>query len=148
LAHESEQVTENDRLRLLHAVATVRVRLSEAEEACDLAQAAMKLLIGRDQDAALEIATAELEALPPAVPDVKARIVAAQDGRPEILALRDVVAASSKFADLRRSMLLPDFYLGGVFSFAYTSNATDQTNPFIYDPYNYLTAGVGVGLRF
>lgn len=61
---DSGQVTENDRLRLLHAVATVRVKLNEAETARQIAKAALKLLIGRGQDGALDVVSADLDELP------------------------------------------------------------------------------------
>jgi outer membrane protein, multidrug efflux system len=145
---ESPQVTENDRLRMIHAIATVRVRANEAETATRFTLQAIKLLIGRDQDSELEVASADLDELPPDIPKLETFLRAAQESRPEILALRNLVAATTKFAEFRKNRLWPDVFLGGGLNYAYTSNATDQTNPFIYDPYNYFGAGVGLGMRF
>jgi outer membrane protein TolC len=145
---ESPQVTENDRLRLVYAAATVRVRAKEAESASIIALGALKLLVGREQTVPMEVVTVDLDELPGKIPDLDQYVRVAREDRPEILALRAVVNASDKFALFRKNRLWPDIYLGGILSYAYTSNATDQTNPFIYDPYNYFTLGVGVGLRY
>jgi outer membrane protein TolC len=145
---ESPQVTENDRLRMIHAIATVRVRLNEAVTATKFAVQAMKLLIGRVQESELEIANADLDELPAEIPPVESFIRSAHDQRPEVLALRNVVGAATKYTEFRKNRLWPDVFLGGEFDFAYTSNATRVTSPFLYNPYNTLGAGLGIGVRF
>ncbi|MCK6551121.1 TolC family protein [Myxococcota bacterium] len=143
---DSPQVTENDRLRLLYALATVRVRLTEARQASDLARAAMKLLVGDAQTAPLEIAGADLDVLPP-VPPLGDQAREAMTWRPELRALRALVDAQQKFAAYRESSFWPDIFIGGILRYAYTSNSTDQTNPFIYDDANLADVGVGLGMR-
>lgn len=143
---DSSQVTENDRLRLLYALATVRVRLTEARQASELARAAMKLLVGQAQTAPLELASADLEALP-AVPALDEQMREAMVWRPELRALRALVEAQQRFAAYRQSAFWPDVFLGGILRYAYTSNATDQTNPFIYDDANVADVGIGLGMR-
>lgn len=147
LDSESPQVTENDRLRLLHALATVRVKSSEAQNARELARSALKLLLGRDQSTDLELAYVDLDELPSEIPDLGAAVLSAKERRPEIRALRAVVDAQMKFAEFRRKQFWPDFFLGGVLKYALTSNATNQTNPFLFDDANVFEAGLGIGIR-
>jgi outer membrane protein TolC len=148
LEAESSQVTENDRLRMLYALATLRVKRSEAQRANDLTRDAMKLLVNRDMNARLSIAEADLDVLPPTIPELQDSIASAQLSRPELRALRALVQAHQKFADFRRAQLYPDFFIGGVLRYAYTSNATDQTSPFVVDDANYFDAALGFGLRW
>jgi outer membrane protein TolC len=145
---ESPQVTENDRLRMIHALATLRVRLNEAQAGMRFASQAMKLLIGRDQASPLEIVGADLDELPPDIPDVEKLVKSARQARPELLAIRSVVDAASKYTEFRKNGLWPDIFLGGIIDYGYTSNATSQKNPFVYDPYNYFGIGLGLGMRF
>lgn len=146
---ESSQVTENDRLRLKFALGNLSVRRAEAAGAVLQVEAAIRLLIGRPQSAPLELAEVDLtDAAPSSVPDLKQLIALARTGRPELQALRKVVAAQEAFRRLREAQLWPDVVFGGFVNFAFTSNATDQTNPFIYDPFNTFDVGLGLALRF
>ena len=144
---ESPQVTENDRLRLRYALATLAVRATEAQNVTDIALFAMRMLLGLPQDAPIAIAEADLDDLPEGVPSIEEVVAAARADRPELLALRDVVRATEEFAGLREAQLYPDFFIGALFQHAYTSNATNHTNPFIYDPFNFVNLGVGFGFR-
>ncbi len=148
LDEDSPQVTENDRLRLMHAHATVGVRLDEARNGSAMALAALRMLIGHPQDAPLEVADADIDALPERLPGVDEVLGDAIALRPELLALRAVIDAQRAFVDLRWNQLYPDLAIGGVLDFARTTNATDQTNPFIFDPFNFFDIGVGLVLRF
>jgi outer membrane protein TolC len=146
---DSMQVTENDRLRLTYALATLRVRRAEAETGLERANLALRILTGSPLDAALEVSERELwEALPDEAPPVETTVDEARASRAELLALREVVDAQEAFTEFRRSNLYPDIFFGGLMDFAYTSNATDQTNPFIFDPYNVLDFAAGLGLRW
>lgn len=146
---DSMQVTENDRLRLVHALATLRVRRAEAETGLERANLALRILTGSELDARIEVTPRELyEALPDEPPELGAIVSDARAARAELLALREVVDAQEAFAEFRRRTLYPDLFVGGLMEFAYTSNATDQTNPFIFDPYNILDFAAGIGLRW
>ncbi|MBK8012332.1 MAG: TolC family protein [Deltaproteobacteria bacterium] len=148
LEAESLQVTENDRMRLRYALATLDVRRTETEGAHQQAETAILLLLGRDQGGRVEIAEAELiDHLPSELPDIDQVVDAARHRRPDLLALREIVKAEEAFTELRRRQFWPDVFLGGAIHYAYQSNATNQTDPFIYDPYNSLDMGVAVGLR-
>ncbi len=147
LDDDSGQVTENDRLRLKYALATLSVRRIEAVAIYKVAQQAMRLLIGYPQERALLVAERDLDELPAKQPRIEELIVWARNYRPELKALKQVVQAAETFTEYRRSNFFPTLFLGGALSMVYTSNATDQTNPFIYDPYNTFSVAVGLGLR-
>ncbi|MEQ9499631.1 MAG: TolC family protein [Deltaproteobacteria bacterium] len=147
LDNDSPQVTENDRLRLKYALSTLLVRETEAKQAREIALRALRLLMGWDQSRRLEVADAELADLPDKIPSLFEATESAQGGRPELLALREIVKATEAFAELRRRQFYPDIYLGGVLQWAYTSNATNQTNPFVNDPFNFFNLAAGLGVR-
>jgi len=146
---DSAQVTENDRLRLEYALATLRVRRAEAQTGLERANLALRILTGSALQTPMEVTSVDLyDALPADAPSLESTVTEARAARAELLALREVVAAQEAFAEFRRASLYPDFFVGGIMDFAYTSNATDQTNPFIFDPYNVLDFAAGVGLRW
>lgn len=144
---ESGQVTENDRLRLMHALATIRVRLTDARVGQVLSLQALKLLVGREQNDPLRVATLDIEDVPSGLPSLAEQMTLARSQRPEVRALGALTEALDGFAEFRVRQLFPDVFLGGVIDMAITSNATNQTNPFIFDRFNYFDVGLGVGIR-
>jgi outer membrane protein TolC len=148
LDDESAQVTEADRMRIQHAQATLRVRANEAELGRRNAIAALKILIGRPQPLPLEVAPRALDELPPTPPPLGLLLDGLNAKRPETRALESLVRAQESLVELRTAQLYPDVVLGFGLDAAYTTNATNQTNPFIYDPYNFIGAGVAAVLRF
>lgn len=147
IEEDSGQVTENDRLRLLHALATIRVRLTDARVGRTLSLQALKLLIGREQNDPLRVVPADIEEVPGKLPSLAEQMTLARTQRPEVRALGALTDALDGFAEFRVRQLFPDIFLGGVIDMAITSNATNQTNPFIFDRFNYFDVGLGVGIR-
>jgi outer membrane protein TolC len=148
IADDSPQVTENDRLRLVHAQAALRVRLHEADSASKVALAALHLLTGTPHGAPLLLVSRELDEVPPPPPPVEALLAEARVQRPELRALLHLIDAAEHYVRFRTRGFFPDFFIGVFISSAWTSNATDQTNPFIYDRFNVNDAGLGIGMRF
>lgn len=148
IEEDSPQVTENDRLRLRHAQATLRVRLNEAETSNGIALAALKLLISEPQDSPLPLVEGDIEELPAEPPPIADLLTQARVQRPELRALGHLVEAQEQFLRFRNRSLFPDLFIAGFIDTAVTTNATDQTNPFLYDRFNYFDAGIGLGLRF
>lgn len=146
LEDDTGQVTENDRLRLKYALATLAVRRTEAEAIHEVAKMAMRLLIGWPQERALYVEPRELDELPEHKPKLEELAVWARFYRPELKALKEVVAAAETYTEFRKASFFPTIFLGAQVSYIYTTNATDQTNPFIYDPYNFYSVAVGVGM--
>ena len=146
LEADSGQVTENDRLRLKFALSTLSVRRAQAEGGLAQLEQAIRLLIGRSQSAPLSLKRERLEdAIPKSLPPVDELITAARFDRAELRALREVVGAQKAFRELRIAQMFPTLFFGGFVNFAITTNATDQTNPFIKDTFNFFDGGVGLG---
>ena len=145
---DSPQVTENDRLRLKFAVGTLSVRRAQAEGGLAQLEQAIRIFVGRKQSSELVLREESLEkAVPKKLPPLQELLTGAQADRADLKALAEVVKAQEAFRELRVAQMFPTFFLGGFLNFAVTTNATDQTNPFIKDPFNFFDAGVGVGLQ-
>ncbi|MEO1338075.1 MAG: TolC family protein, partial [Myxococcota bacterium] len=147
LEADSTQVTENDRLRLKYALSTLDVRAAEANQAARSALRAMRLLLGWPQHRELTIEKRDLDEIPDEAPSLQSGLRAAASQRPDLLAIDAVVDAANTFADFRRAGFYPSLFIGGFLDYAFTSNATNQTNPFIHDPFNFFTMAAGLGLR-
>ena len=147
LEADSTQVTENDRLRLKYALTTLSVRETEAKQAAETALRAMRLLLGWPQTHPLRVERRDLDDLPEDIPNLQLGLMAATAQRPDLRALQSVVKAADAFVEFRRAGFYPSLFIGGFLDYAYTSNATNQTNPFIYDPFNFLTIAAGLGLQ-
>lgn len=146
LENESPQVVESDRLRLSYARSQLQALKAKAENGKALALEAIKMLTQWPETRPLHLAERELSALPDALPTLET-LLSKLTMRPELKALSALQKAAQAFVRFRKRSLAPSFFLGGMLSYAYTSNATDQTNPFLYDPYNDFSAGIGLGLR-
>ena len=145
---DSGQVTENDRLRLKFALSTLLVRRAQAEGGLAQLEQAIRLLIGRKQSAPLTLEKERLEdAVPQSLPPLHELIAFAKHDRSDLQALREVVKAQKAFRELREAQMFPTLFFGGFINFAITTNATDQTNPFIKDPFNFFDGGVGLGIQ-
>lgn len=144
---DSPQVTENDRLRLKYTLDELRIRRAQITEGREAALLALHLLIGRPQGEPLSLVEADLSELPEAPPEADQAVADALAGRPELRALSEVRAAAAAFTEYRRANLWPTIFLAGYASYAYTSNATNQTNPFIYDPYNDYAGAIALGVK-
>lgn len=147
LDSDSGQVTENDRLRLKFALSTLSVRKAQAEGGLAQLGQVVRLLVGMGQDEPLELRVDRIEdAVPKRLPPVDDLINAARIKRFQLKALHEVVEAQEDFRELQRARMLPTIFFGAFANFAFTTNATDQRNPFINDPFNFFDAGVGLGL--
>lgn len=144
---DSPQVTENDRLRLKFALASLSARQAEAVGGKAQIEQALRLLVGRAQGRPLPLKEEKLATSLPRLMPLQELLSGAKSGRPELAALHHVVEAQRAFRDLRAAQLYPTLFFGGFLNFAVTTNATDQTNPFLNDPFNFFDAGVGFGLQ-
>ncbi|MEO1171846.1 MAG: TolC family protein, partial [Myxococcota bacterium] len=75
-------------------------------------------------------------------------IALARDNRAEFAALTEGINAYRFLADAERADYLPDFFLGGYVSGAYTPDRDWLENRYVLDPFGHFIAGAGVGLRW
>lgn len=66
--------------------------------------------------------------------------------RPELVALEKNVEARRELVDVQTAQRWPQFFVGGQATWSH-SHRTDQTSPFAYDPFNDVSAAIGIGLR-
>ncbi len=145
---ESEQVTQMDVYKLEFYRKQAEVQLAAAEAGSHYALSAIRLLIGEPPDAPLELALEPLPEPQGTLPAVDALAEAARRHRPELKAVEAGVAARGQEVLLRERMYYPDFGVAGFVRWAWTTNTTRQLTPFAYDPYNELSAGVGLVMRY
>lgn len=143
----SKQASKQDLAQFDVVRAELAARRAEAGAARDLALEAGRTVAGVPSDAPFAFAVVQLE--PPAVQlaPVPRYVEAALAHRPEVAAAHDTVAAREAAVLARRRALYPELVVTGYLDLNWTGSNTPQTNPFAWDPYNRLWAGVGLALR-
>jgi outer membrane protein TolC len=137
--------TVQDRLRLETVLAEARARLAEAREAEDTALTAVRLLAG---DRAVDVDDDQLAPADAELAAARHYSDRAMSTRPELVALRHVVAGVQALADLERSRFFPDLLLVGTFSFARAHGVDDPPSAFARDPFNTTSVGLAAALRW
>ncbi len=144
----SEQVTQMDVYKVDYYRRQAEVQLASAEAGSNLALAAIRLLIAAPAEETIEVAAMPLEAPPGSLLGVDTYIAAARAFRPELAAIEAGIAAREQEVFIRERMFLPDFGIAGFARWVWTTNATRQRSPFAYDPYNDLSAGLALVMRY
>lgn len=147
VAEGSRQVTKQDVAQLDVARAELAVRRAEVTAARDVALEAGRALAGLPSDAPFALAQVPLEAPGIQLAPLARHVEVALALRPEVSAARDALAAREAAALARRRALYPELVVTGNLDLNWTGATTPQTNPFAWDPYNRLWAGVGLALR-
>lgn len=147
-AAESDQVTQMDVFKLEFFQRQVQARQGQATSGSRLALAAIKLLTATDPGAELLVADQELSEPVGTLPAIDAWLKLAQDSRPELKAIAAGIALREQEVIIRERMFLPDFGLAGFARWVWTSSTTRQVSPFAYDPFNELSAGIGLVGRY
>jgi outer membrane protein TolC len=147
LEDESGDVTETDRERVEFYVNTVEGELISVDEAIRQAVDALRFFCRIAPTEPFDVTEQEPRDALPTAPDPAEALSVAWDNRPDLKALKMRARASEAFWKSTRSAYYPDLFLAGVFRYSINTAATDQTNPFVRDDYNYLEAGLGLGLR-
>src|SRR5581483_3819407 len=83
----------------------------------------------------------------PASPSPDALLQRALQQRPETKAAAEAIAARQALVDLARARLWPDVGLVGGARFTETTNASDPSGPFVFNPYHEATGYVALGLQ-
>ncbi len=145
LAEGDSEVDEMDRYRLQGALAEVRARQAQAEHLEASSRAALRILSGvrefRVPDCPIQVVSARLRPLAHYVSN-------AMSDRPEVRMLEAAQRAREASLDVARAGFWPDLALTYRFAISYAPGITDQTNPFIIDPANYMNIGAGIALRW
>jgi outer membrane protein TolC len=75
-------------------------------------------------------------------------LATAMSDRPEVRMLEAGQRAREASLDVARAGFWPDIALTYRFAISYAPGITDQTNPFVIDPANYMNIGAGLALRW
>lgn len=147
-AEGSDQVTQVDLYKLGFYKQQAEVQRAQAEAGAQFALAAIRLLIAAAPDELIEVQAEDLKPPEGVLATSDSLVIRAADHRPELKAIAAGLAAREQEVKIREAMYYPDFGIAGFFRWMWTTSATRQLSPFAYDPYNDLSAGVGLVMRY
>lgn len=145
---KSEQVTQMDIYKLAFYRRQAEAQRAAAENGAQFALAAIRLLIAASPDEVIEVQPEPLVLPEGELASLNSLIIKAADYRPELKAIAAGLAAREQEVKIREAMYYPDFGIAGFFRWRWTTSSTRQLSPFAYDPYNELSAGVGLVMRY
>ena len=145
---KSDQVTQMDVYKLEFYRKQGEAQRAQAEGLGRIALAAIRLLVAAKDGETIEVQPEEFVLPDGTLAPIDALVDRAQVSRPELNAITAGLAAREQEVKLREAMFYPDFGIGALFRWAWTTSATRQLSPFAYDPYNELTAGVGLVMHY
>jgi outer membrane protein TolC len=144
----SGSVTNVDLMKLQYASTEVDKYRVQAEIGAALALAALQHTMGRQDGEPLALVEAALPESDEAPPPLEALVQLALERRPEAAQLRHGKRAAEELEKLESRADLPILALVGQLTASWTPNRDDAKNPYVYDPYNELSGGIGVALKF
>lgn len=147
-ASGSDQVSQMDIYKFGFYRQQIEVQRLQAENGASIALSAIKLLIAVAPDEVIEIKAEPLRAPEGVLGPLDSYVIAAAKHRPELAAIAAGLEARAQEVKIREAMYYPDFGIAGFFRWMWTTSATRQRSPFAYDPYNDLSAGVGLVMRY
>ena len=147
LASGSSRASKQDVAQLEHVRAGLVTRRAEASAARDLALEAARMVAGVPSDAPFALAAATVELPAVQLAPLARYVEAAQVHRPELTAAQETLRAREAVLLARQRSWYPELVVTGSVDVNWTGSATPQTNPFAWDPYNRLWAGLGLALR-
>jgi outer membrane protein TolC len=147
LANGTGNVTVTDKLRMRTVRAELDARILEAKRLQGLARESLRILLGPEAPADIDVDDEPFEA-----PEVKEHPVTyyeeiARVSRPEVRMLEYAVRAKHALADLERRKEYPDLVLIGTAAFARAQGVDDPPNAFMSHYFNSTTGGVAAALR-
>jgi outer membrane protein TolC len=147
LASGKGDVEQADRFRLRVFRGELLARRADAQKGLRLARLALAGTLAIEEPSLV----LRDELLPPEVdanlPDLGLVVSAAAERRPDLLALDQGLRA--KEAEVRADIAarLPAIFIGGELALSYAPNRTIQTNPWVSDFFNTVSAGIALGFR-
>jgi outer membrane protein len=147
LADGSGDASVTDRLRLRTMRAEIDARILEAQRGADLARSGLRALIGPTAPADFDVDDDAIAALTVPGRTIDQYEDAALNTRPEVKALRHMVAAKRALAELETRRQYPDLVLIGTAAYAYASSVDTPKNAYYSDPFHTLGAGLAAGFR-
>jgi len=147
LDNDDPSATEKDLYRIDYYASEIISKLEEAKKGKAMAEAALRLLIGLDQNEALSIQRTNLEDNLSTIKPMDDYLRDSSASRPDLKALSHAIEARASLAKARSRAYYPDFFIGGGFRFGYTNVDYEVVSPLLRDDLNYMGGGAGLGLR-
>jgi len=143
------KVTNVDLMKLKYASTELEKYQVQAEAGAALALAALQHAMGLPAEPPITLAATELaEPVPGELPALDAQVALAVERRPEAAQLRHGRLAAEGLARSEAGANLPVLALVGQLTASWAPTRTDARNPYHYDPFNDLSGGVALALRF
>jgi outer membrane protein TolC len=146
-----EDVSQTDALQLKAGRYSLDQGANEAALGVDRSALAMRFLLARpDGDSAAALADSVLTLRTEALPPLDSLRIAALRGHPDLLKLRNGLAARQELLKVAQGEIGPDIFLFGSFEYSKAWSSDRQSgggDPFARDPLNELTGVAGLGMR-
>lgn len=144
----STSVTELDLLKLKAGRARFEKGVVQVDGSIDLTRSALARAIGRASDEGFDIADQRLQPSDAALASLDVYLQQGPARRPEVKQLSTGVAAQEAKVDLESAGYYPNLFLATGFQYAVAGNRTEQTNPFVYDDFNYIRPVLVFGVQW
>jgi outer membrane protein TolC len=144
----STSVTELDLLKLKAGRARFAKSVVQVDGSIDLTRSALARAIGLASEHNFDIADQRLQ---PADASLASLDVYLQEGpprRPETKQLTTGISAQTAKVDLEEAAYYPNLFVATGFQYAIAGNRTEQTNPFVYDDFNYIRPVFVLGVQW
>ncbi len=143
-----DSVTEQDLLRLQTSLGAVRLSLHYASAGQQQARAGLVAYLGLSPGASLEAREDQLLPLPSTQSQPRPWVDRALRHRPEVEALEQGALAYDSLAAAERAGSLPDLFLLGFASAAYTPGRDLVESRYLFDPLYHFEPGILLGARW
>ncbi len=148
LEEERGDVTQADIYALESALGLANSYVRKATALETVAIEGLKVLLGLDLSAPLELADKNLKPVPMPETTLEDLKQTAMESRPEVLQLRHGLQARKALVKANKAMKKPNVYAGFVGSVSYSPLRDRVDNPHIYDPFNDIGATPVIGVKW
>jgi outer membrane protein TolC len=145
-ANDDASVTAADGYRVALFRSVVAQRKADAQKALDEARIGLAATLAMDPDE-IQLTEPAIQGPEGTVEAIPTLLQKAAVQRPDLLALDKAINAREAQVSAAEAARLPQLFAAGTFSYAYAPNRDLQSNPWVIDPFNELTAGLVIGLR-
>ena len=144
----SSSVTELDLLKLKTGRAKFAKGVFEIDASMELTRSALARAIGAQMGDGFDIADRKLQPVEADIAPLTVYLAEGPPRRPEARQLTSGIAAQSAKLDLQEAGYYPNLFLTAGFEYATAPNRTEQTNPFVYDDFNFIRPVGVLGIRW
>ncbi|MCA9524183.1 MAG: TolC family protein [Myxococcales bacterium] len=148
LDKNDKDVDQNDLLRIRIAEAEIVGRQLEAKRLKVRSASGLRLLVGLGFGNSIVLSQTYIDPLGISLKPLEAHLAFGLKHRPDLRAVEQGVKARLALLRQKKSYYYPDLVLGGFVRYAYSNVADDQPSPFASDPYNTLSGGIFVAIRW